>query len=101
MLELMLQSCKDEDSAVRQLACEQLVAVCQTFPKHRIPSKISKEVYNLLRDEDFNVRNEAIKTAVKLIFIFPPRFRREKVFPVFQAATQVSLKSCLPLFEEF
>ena len=93
VVEVIIQSCNDENADVRQSACEQLTYVCQAIPKHHIQSHISKEIYNLLLDSNFEVRNEAVKTAVKLIFVFPPRFRREKVFPLFQAATEIDRKS--------
>ena len=110
VLEAVGLACCDEDASIRCYACSMLPVVCEAIHQKPSSSTLGKLVYELLLDMDMAVRDEAVKAAVHTIHMFPPRFRREKVFSQFQALTEISFTdkrflnsfpSVLPLLLEY
>mmetsp|Transcript_9565 Transcript_9565/g.20370 ORF Transcript_9565/g.20370 Transcript_9565/m.20370 type:complete len:882 (+) Transcript_9565:180-2825(+) len=74
--------CQDVDYHMRISMCEQLVAIGRTVGREPTSKHILEELFELLQDEEVQVRASAFKALVALLDLLPSDLRKSRVIPV-------------------
>jgi hypothetical protein len=88
---------QDTSGLVRQSMCEQLNRLARAVGVKLTVSAVLVELEELLRDEEVEVKKQALLTLVEVLDVVPPKLRRDKVLPVLRAYCQQPPRALLPL----
>eukprot|EP00668_Euglena_longa_P018659 GGOE01023254.1.p1 GENE.GGOE01023254.1~~GGOE01023254.1.p1 ORF type:complete len:832 (-),score=177.95 GGOE01023254.1:465-2960(-) len=81
-LQRVLSFCQDTDFNVRIGMCGQLSPIAHVVGLQRAKSFVTKELFELLEDEERGVVHAAFTSLVDMIDFFDDQFRRERILPL-------------------
>eukprot|EP00667_Euglena_gracilis_P001958 EG_transcript_1958 len=81
-LQRVLTFCQDTDFNVRIGMCGQLSTLAHVVGLQRAKSFVTKELFELLEDEERGVVHAAFTSLVDMIDFFDDQFRRERILPL-------------------